>query len=359
MKTNTTPEPAFATFNHHAHRGSSPEHSIHTTPSSTLTKPHVPSQGMGTLGTLNLGRWPTVAFSEDVKPPMLIGMGVMGTPPLTPGIEMKEYGFIPARAGSTSSHSHDHGSVAGTASVRGTPGEELPMMILPPPPMSRPSISQVESSGTESDRTLIEGQPATPYMMPGTIPEVVGGEGSREQLPTTPTPMSPESASPSSSSMPPPAEVVVPVATSAPPSASTSGPASASTSTTTKRGPKAVDPDPLSALVVDDDLVTRLQMVKYVSFFSLSYNYLTISIFYFTRLLQMNGCVVDVAKDGQECLDMLLGPTAKTYDLVSMDNHMPVKTGEEAVREIRQAGNEIFIVGKCRRSHCTVPMYVC
>ncbi|KAK7472046.1 hypothetical protein VKT23_000157 [Stygiomarasmius scandens] len=325
MKTNTTPEPAFATFNHHAHRGASPEHSIHTTHSSTFAKPHVPSQGMGTLGTLNLGRWPTVAFSEDVKPPMLIGMGVMGTPPLTPGIEMKEYGFIPARAGSTSSHSHDHGSVAGTASVRGTPGEELPMMILPPPPMSRPSISQVESSGTESDRTLIEGQPATPYIMPGTIPEVVGGEGSSEQLPT---PGSPEPALPSSSSIPPPSgsptEVVVPVAMIAPASASTSGPASASTSTTTKRGPKAVDPDPLSALVVDDDLVTRLQMVK---------------------LLQMNGCVVDVAKDGQESLDLLLGPNAKTYDLVSMDNHMPVKTGEEAVREIRQAGNEIFIVG--------------
>ncbi|THU98020.1 hypothetical protein K435DRAFT_828505 [Dendrothele bispora CBS 962.96] len=309
MKSNTTPEPAFATFNHHAHRGHSPELSN----SSQLSKAQ-PQQGFA--AHLNLGRWPTVAFSEDVKPPMLLGRGVMGTPPLTPGStrsEMREYGFM---AGSTSSHSHSYSHDGGTSSTKGTPRDEIPMpsMIIP-----RPSMIQIESSRTESDRTLTEG--ASPRLMePSLIPE--DGVGPVPAPP--PTSLSPALPSPASPALSP--SMVMP---STLPSASespgeVSSLASTPTAAPTKTKTKTVDPDPLIALVVDDDLVTRLQMVK---------------------LLQMNGCVVDVAKDGQECLDMILSPNAKYYDLVSMDNHMPVKTGEDAVKEIRLSGSDLFIVG--------------
>lgn len=54
------------------------------------------------------------------------------------------------------------------------------------------------------------------------------------------------------------------------------------------------------------------------------------------------------AQDGKECLDLVLGPDARTYDLISLDNDMPVMTGEDAVKAMREAGrHDVFVVGTC------------
>jgi CheY-like chemotaxis protein len=63
------------------------------------------------------------------------------------------------------------------------------------------------------------------------------------------------------------------------------------------------------------------------------------------RLLTKLGCVVHTAKDGRECVDMVLNANAHTYDLICLDNFMPVMTGEEAVKEIRSHERDDFVVG--------------
>ncbi|KAJ7854135.1 hypothetical protein B0H13DRAFT_2358617 [Mycena leptocephala] len=78
--------------------------------------------------------------------------------------------------------------------------------------------------------------------------------------------------------------------------------------------------DPLLVLVVDDDAVTRRTVLKL-------------------------GCVVHTAKDGKECVDMVLGADPHTYDLICLDNFMPVMTGEDAVKEIRANDRDDFVVG--------------
>ncbi|KAJ7814065.1 hypothetical protein B0H13DRAFT_2684206 [Mycena leptocephala] len=82
--------------------------------------------------------------------------------------------------------------------------------------------------------------------------------------------------------------------------------------------------DPLLVLVVDDDAVTRVLSSK---------------------LLTKLGCVVYTARDGRECVDMVLGADPHTYDLICLDNFMPVMTGEDAVKEIRANDRDDFVVG--------------
>ncbi|KAJ7364444.1 hypothetical protein DFH08DRAFT_1016826, partial [Mycena albidolilacea] len=82
--------------------------------------------------------------------------------------------------------------------------------------------------------------------------------------------------------------------------------------------------DPIHALVVDDDGVTRVLSSK---------------------LLTKLGCIVHTAKDGKECVDMVLAAEPYTYDLICLDNFMPVMTGEDAVKEIRANDRDDFIVG--------------
>ncbi|KAJ7098566.1 hypothetical protein B0H15DRAFT_878328 [Mycena belliarum] len=82
--------------------------------------------------------------------------------------------------------------------------------------------------------------------------------------------------------------------------------------------------DPLLVLVVDDDAVTR-----------------TLS----SKLLAKLGCVVHTAKDGRECVDLVLAAEPHTYDLICLDNFMPVMTGEEAVKDLRANDRTDFIVG--------------
>ena len=54
------------------------------------------------------------------------------------------------------------------------------------------------------------------------------------------------------------------------------------------------------------------------------------------ELLQEEGCTVDRAKDGVECVDMLEKAAGGTYQLILMDVQMPVMNGYDATKVIRR-----------------------
>ena len=54
------------------------------------------------------------------------------------------------------------------------------------------------------------------------------------------------------------------------------------------------------------------------------------------ELLQEEGCAVDRAKDGVECVDMLEKAANGTYQLILMDIQMPVMNGYDAAKKIRR-----------------------
>ena len=58
-----------------------------------------------------------------------------------------------------------------------------------------------------------------------------------------------------------------------------------------------------------------------------------------TELLQEEGCTVDRAKDGVECVDMLEKAANGTYRLILMDIQMPVMNGYDAAKKIRRMDN--------------------
>lgn len=60
-----------------------------------------------------------------------------------------------------------------------------------------------------------------------------------------------------------------------------------------------------------------------------------------TTALTHEGYDVDSAYDGQAAIDMA---NENTYDVMVMDIMMPVKSGIEAVQEIRQTGNQSHII---------------
>lgn len=55
-----------------------------------------------------------------------------------------------------------------------------------------------------------------------------------------------------------------------------------------------------------------------------------------TELLREEGCTVDRAKDGVECVDMLEKAANGTYQLILMDIQMPVMNGYDAAKKIRR-----------------------
>ena len=55
-----------------------------------------------------------------------------------------------------------------------------------------------------------------------------------------------------------------------------------------------------------------------------------------TELLQEEGCTVDRAKDGVECVDMLEKASNGTYQIILMDVQMPVMNGYDATKKIRR-----------------------
>ncbi len=55
-----------------------------------------------------------------------------------------------------------------------------------------------------------------------------------------------------------------------------------------------------------------------------------------TELLQEEGCTIDRAKDGVECVDMLEKAANGTYQMILMDIQMPVMNGYDAAKKIRR-----------------------
>jgi CheY-like chemotaxis protein len=63
------------------------------------------------------------------------------------------------------------------------------------------------------------------------------------------------------------------------------------------------------------------------------------NVFSLTNILEPQGAVVEIARNGQEAIDALdrsSGDDGRRIDLVLMDVMMPVKDGLTATREIRQ-----------------------
>lgn len=88
-------------------------------------------------------------------------------------------------------------------------------------------------------------------------------------------------------------------------------------------------------LVVDDDRLTRTIM---------------------SRTLARLGCQVSTAENGEVALEMITGramrrvqggpdTTTRRYDVVFLDNQMPIMSGLEVVVKLREMGRRDFVVG--------------
>lgn len=136
-------------------------------------------------------------------------------------------------------------------------------------------------------------------------------------------------------------------------SASSGGSGASSMPPPTTAAPDGPFQPPLNVLVVDDDALTRKLM---------------------SRMLTRNGCNVETAENGQAALELATSarnpftfkPSASTpgtaekprkvqtpyaheegtrYDLIFLDNQMPVLSGVEMVKKLRGMGRRDYVVG--------------
>ena len=81
----------------------------------------------------------------------------------------------------------------------------------------------------------------------------------------------------------------------------------------------------------------KLSLKKYIAFYYPQWeedNDLNAEIA--AELLQEEGCTVDRAKDGVECVDLMEKAANGTYQLILMDIQMPVMNGYDAAKKIRR-----------------------
>lgn len=193
-------------------------------------------------------------------------------------------------------------------------------MVGTPSPAKKPSTLRTSEEGSEGD----DEREKEPLKQESTTTVKLARKD------TTPTdPEKGASGVPplvKSASVPASSHPVPPVEAPGSPLAPTGGAVQPSTS-------EASNEPPLRVLVVDDDSLTRTLM---------------------TRMLTRLGCVVETASDGQEALDVLLGGASpdnplgrqpQFFDLISLDNAMPVMTGQAAVKRLRALGRQDFVVG--------------
>ena len=74
------------------------------------------------------------------------------------------------------------------------------------------------------------------------------------------------------------------------------------------------------------------------------------------RLLKNNGVLSDHACDGQEAISIF--EERKDYDVIFMDNTMPVLNGIDATRQLRKIGFKNAIVGVTANSKLTTQFIV-
>lgn len=181
-----------------------------------------------------------------------------------------------------------------------------------------------------STPTVVEGN-SKGFVQKNQSPLPSPGSGSTDALPAT-TSLSPVSVEPAASSLKSPAQ-------------GTPAPA-------LRRGSSVVFEPPVIALVVDDDRLTRTIM---------------------SRTLSRLGCHVSTAENGEIALEMIIGRTFRQrqgfnedppsgslsedpgqdddgsmlgrYDVVFLDNQMPIMSGLEVVAKLREMGRHDFVVG--------------
>ncbi|ESK91463.1 histidine kinase [Moniliophthora roreri MCA 2997] len=262
-------------------------------------------------------RWPTVAFAEDVKPPMITGavasQAFLPPPPPGPQHQLSGSTLVSGSGGQasgwdskipTQSPSEDNGAGSDSPTVPPPISMVLGDQLLP----EHGTTKSTSDMGPSAEVPASSDHAVRPDAMKGSNKSTRKSIGVEEPGPPSPI------ASPASPPVPPDeTPITLNVVDTEPPKP--------------KKAKKALPPangHPL-ALIVEDNLVTRNVMSRY---------------------LQRRGYVVHTAEDGRECLEMVLGDDAPEYDFISMDNDMPSMTGEDAVREIRRAGkNDLFIVG--------------
>lgn len=217
-----------------------------------------------------------------------------------------------------------------------------PMVLQQPPAILTPpeSVTEGPPSGLESHSSGTTARPSRVTLPPPqfSFNSTSATSGSLEQpaSPFTPASMSPavEPQQPSSSAS----------ASNPPEATSPPKPKPPASSASIAFG----DP-PLAVLVVDDDAMTRKLM---------------------ERMLTRNGCIVETAENGKEALDRVVqaknpftfAPSAPgdkpkrvqtpylqeeepRYDVVFLDNQMPVMSGVDMVRQLRRLKRKDFVVG--------------
>lgn len=210
------------------------------------------------------------------------------------------------------------------------------------PPLPSTVAGTSSPSGYKSAYSLAESS------LSGSIPTIVDGN-SRGLIPKNQGPL----PSPDSGSMD-----AIPAATSLSPvsvepaASCLKSPVQGTPAPTLRRGPSAVFEPPMIVLVVDDDRLTRTIM---------------------SRTLSRLGCHVSTAENGEIALEMIIGRTFRKrqgfsddlpsgslsedpgqdddgstpgcYDVVFLDNQMPIMSGLEVVAKLREMGRHDFVVG--------------